>query len=455
MAMSANPPSVIDLLLEHQIISAEQADTARKRHQETGVSAEQVLVDTGVLTPDDLAVFVGEALHIRYLKLEDVEIDREAVRFIPAAVAHRHKLIPLRRSGNALAVVFADPSNADANIALRAVTDFEIIPFLGREDAIEHALYVHYGDPPPQNDTPGETTKSQASPQWLVGDDRVGHMGRSIQINRQWVFDLFISDAANQFPLSVAHSVAEFQADADYNPFLCWGPSGCGKSHLLHAIVNHVASHSPLKRCLITTGRRFSEHLFEAIRDQKLNLFRYLYHELDILVIDDADELTSRDWAQAELVDTFIALRKKSKQLVLASRGNLTVHARITPKLRDILNTGVIAAFGEYSTEAKLAMLALKKGSVELTPETLTYLVRRCGSSVNDLMNLLQQVTVTALRGDRGISQEVVDDLIRLCGLDVNADAPQQESATASPAAHPPAATNKREKKTIAQTGNS
>ena len=370
------------------------------------------------------------------------------MKHVPAAVAHAHKLIPLRRSGNALAVVFSDPSDAAAMSALRTVTDFEVIPFVGREDAVEHALYLHYGEPPHIAESAAATPSVPARAQSLMEDDRISHMGKSIQLNRRWTFETFVEDSASQFPLSVRKSVADFQSDAGYNPFLCWGAAGCGKSHLLHAIVNHVAAHAPLKRFILTTGERFCENLFEAIRDQKLNLFRYLYRESDLVLVDDADALENRDWAQAELVETFQALQKGGRQLVLASRVNLTLNPRLLPRFREIVETGVIAGFSEYSIEAKLQMVKLQKGGVELAPEMLTYLVRRCGDSVADLMNLLQQITIQALRGEQEISHSVVDDLIRLYGLEANETAMNFSKSNVKPASARPASA--KEKKTAA-----
>ena len=431
MTVSGKSLSLLEILAEKQIITSEQLAEVQRRMTETERPVDQILVEMGALTEDDLAILIGDALQVRYLKLEDVEIDREAVKHVPATIAHRYKLVPVRRSGNALAVTFADPANPDAHAALQSVTDFEIIPFYSKPDAIEHALYLHYGEPTQVNETVHECAQPLARPQSLLEDDRISHMGKSVQINRHWTFDQLVEDAANQFPLSVARSVSELQSDSGYNPFLCWGATGCGKSHLLHAIANHLSVHSPLKRYILTTGQKFADNLFEAIRDQKLNLFRFLYRELDVLMLDDADDLLNRDWAQSELVETFQALRKNNKQLVLASRSNLAIDPGVAPKLRELLETGVIAGFGEYSVEAKVAMASRRKGGIELPSETLLYLVRRCGDSVNDLMNLLQQVTVLALHGEREITREVVDDMIRLCGVAAISE-PQDSHGTSS-----------------------
>jgi chromosomal replication initiation ATPase DnaA len=419
MSKTAGTRSIMEMLLEKQVITPDTAGEVKRLQDETGKAPEQILVELGALTEDDLSVFIGDALQVRYIKLEDVEIDREAVKHVPAAVAHRYLLVPVRRSGNTLVVAFADPANSEAQKALRGVTDFEIIPFVARHDAIEHALYVHYGEPPAAgSETSPEPYSAYVRSQMLMDDDRFGHMGKSIQLNRQWNFDQFVCDAASQFPLSVAKAIAEAQPDTGYNPFLCWGPTGCGKSHLMHAMVNYVSTYAPLKRTLLTTGERFADGLFEAIRDKKLNLFRYLYREVDLVVIDDSDALLTREWAQLELLETYHDLSKQGRQLVLASRENLAVNPRCMGKLRDALQSGVIAGFGEYSVDAKLAMISRKKGGIELPQDMLMYLVRRCGSRVSDLLAVLQQVSVLAMYGEREITQAAVEDFIRLCGIE-------------------------------------
>lgn len=419
----ARAQSLLDLLLEKQVITPEIASEAGRLQTESGKAPEVILVEMGALTEEDLAAFISDATHVRFIKLEEVEIDREAVKHVPAAIAHRHSLIPVRRSGNSLVVALADPTNAEALQALKCVTDFEIIPFIARHDTIEHALFIHYGEPPVNvPDDHGDSHPSMVRPHILMDDDRISQMGKSIQLNRQWNFDQYVEDAANQFPLSVAKAIVESHPDTSYNPFHFWGPAGCGKSHLLHAMVNYLSAHAPLKRFIYTTGQRFADNLFEAIRDKRLNLFRYLYRESDLLILDDADILVTRDWAQLELLETFYDLRKHGRQLVLASRANLTVDPRCLIKFRDVLQSGVVASFGEYSVEAKLAMVSRKKGGIELPQELLTYLVRRCGDRVSDLMAVLQQVSVLAIHGEREITHEIVEDFIRICGLEANRD---------------------------------
>ena len=108
--------------------------------------------------------------------------------------------------------------------------------------------------------------------------------GRSIQLHRQQTFDTFVKDAANEFPAERRRAPSPiWNAEDTLQPVPLLGTGGLrARSHLLHAVANHVTAHSPLKRCILTTGQRFVDDLFQSIRDKKINFFRYLYRELDL-----------------------------------------------------------------------------------------------------------------------------------------------------------------------------
>jgi hypothetical protein len=426
MPPGAKQLSLSTLLLEKHIISPEQHATAHQRQKESGNSFDQALMELEILSQDDLTAIYRDILQVHFLKLEDVEIDREAVRHIPAAVAHRHHLIPVRRSGNALAIAMTDPTDPDALSALQGVTDFEIIPFVSRYDAIEHALYVHYGDPAPTAENGDEPQgdhliRSRA----LLEEERTGHVGKSLLLNHNQTFESYVQDPANEFPISIARAVADLHTEEVYNPFHCWGAEGCGKSHLLHAIANYVTAHSPMKRCILTTGQRFVDELFQSIRDKKINFFRYLYRELDILLMDDGEELLARDWAQRELQETFRALQRKGKRFVIAARRNLATEPRMIPELRVALESGVIAGFSAYTAAAMSEIARKHAAPVTLPDEVLAELV---GSTrnMNELLDMLQQITVMTVLDERDITVDKARDLIQMCGR-----APSQDGAGA------------------------
>jgi chromosomal replication initiator protein len=240
-------------------------------------------------------------------------------------------------------------------------------------------------------------------------------VGRSLPLHRYQTFETFVEDAANQFPFSVAKAIAELQAEDGYNPFHCWGAAGCGKTHLLNAVASSLMSRAPLKRVILTDGLRFVDNLFECVRDRKLNFFRYLYREADLLLVDNTDALLTRDWAQRELAETIAHMQRNRRFVILAARDNLALASRTIGELRVVLESGVIAGFSAYSSATKYEILRRHAGAVDLRPEVLKLLADRC-EGVRDLIALLQQVVVMSVLSEREVTEYMVEDLIQICG---------------------------------------
>jgi hypothetical protein len=429
----ASTSNLEQVLREKNIVSDEQLARALAMTEQEGVSLQQALMALNLLSESELQDILNDLLQIRFLKLEDVEIDREALRHIPSAVAHRYQLIPVRRSGNTLAVAMVDPTNDEALSAMKAVTDFEIIPFVSRYDAIEHALFLHYGEPPAETADDNGEMRRGLPVQGSTDVERMSHVVRGVVLNRRQTFAAFIEDAGNQFPLNIAKSIAGGQNEEGYNPFLCWGPAGCGKTHLLHAIGNYIAAKTPLKRVIVTNGRRFVDSLYESIRDKKINFFRYLHRELDALIIDDAEPLLDHEWAQQELVETLGHFARKGKQLVLATRANIVLDPSMTVDFKHMLESGVIAGFSTYSMAAKCAILRTWAAAAPVGDEILLRIAEQCGDNVNDLLRTLEQVVVVATRGERDLTMDVVEGILKLCRRESQSE--RRGSTEALPAA--------------------
>jgi len=423
MKTNTTEQTLYDVLSEKQILTAEQLANAKALCDRHGYGFEKALLELGLMSQEEIQAIYDEVFQIRSLKLEDVEIDPEALRYVPASIAHRYHLIPIRRSGNSLAIAMAEPTDREALAAMRNVTDFEIHPFAARYDAVEHALYLHYGDPlAPQNESVNEGNSSEKRTfGGLIEQNAAAHVGQSLPPRRNATFDNFVEDPANQFALSIARSISQFSLETDYNPFHFWGWTGSGKSFLLHSIANHVSGHFPLKRIILTNGERFVENLFECIRDNKLNYFRYFYRELDVLLVDDAHILLMHDWAQRELVDTFHYMAKQKKQLVLAASENLATEVRLIHELRVVLESGVIAGIGTYSSDGKREIILRQVGKDILRDDVVSFLTGKCGDDINSLLQVAKQAAVMTILDSQEVALSTVEEMTQYFGIDLSA----------------------------------
>ena len=417
MSASASTEIIVRTLLSEDIVTQQELAEARDYAQAHGTHLIQALIALETLTQEEIALMYADAFHVKPLKLEDVEVDRESILHVPAAIAHRYKIIPVRRSGNKLVVAMANPTDQEALAALRGVTDFEIVVFVARMDAIEHALHIHYGEPaedPPQ-DASGEKMGADRDAA-VVADEQFAHIGRSVPLNRNFTFDNYVADAGCQYPLNMAQAVVSGQPEDRSCPLLFWGMPGSGKTHLLHAIANYLATREPLHKFILTTCPIYTDNLFDCLRRLKLNLFRYFYRDAKYLLLDDCETILHRPWAQSELADTIESIRKKGGWVVLCASQNLMVDQRLMPRLRMVLESGQSVPFAEYSSEGRARILERQVGKINMPADTLSRLSREFRGDMKELQEMLRQLAAISVLESRELTEDVVEEMLSIHG---------------------------------------
>jgi chromosomal replication initiation ATPase DnaA len=431
MSVNATTDLFEKILLSREIVTPEELEEARVYAREHTIGLVDALTKLEVLTEDDATSLLADAYQVRSLKLEDVEIDRESVRHIPAAVAYRHKLVPVRRSGNTLVIAMADPTDQAARAAVRAVTDFEIVVFVARMDGIEHALHIHYGEAPEQSEGAADSSGAIAMEGGsVVQDERYAHIGRNTPLNRGYTFDNYLEDIGCQYPLNLARSVVSGRPEDRSCPLLFFGSHGCGKTHLLHAISNYLTTKEPLSKYILTTGSMFADNLFDCMRRLKVNLFRYFYRDAKYLLIDECDSILKKPWAQTELADTIDAIRAREGWVVLSSHQNLLENPHLLPRLKQLIESGQVAAFEPYSPEGRALVLEKQIGQISIPTEAILRLTHDFKGEMRDLQELLKQLAAISVMESRELTDEVVDEMLTIYGMAEPASAPTKKRSS-------------------------
>jgi type IV pilus assembly protein PilB len=93
----------------------ERVEAAMLAARDAGTTPDQLLVDQGVITPEQRARAIAERLGLDYLDLTQYRLDMAAVNLLPPDVARRCELVPVARNGeDTLVVAMADPANVVA-----------------------------------------------------------------------------------------------------------------------------------------------------------------------------------------------------------------------------------------------------------------------------------------------------------------------------------------------------
>jgi type IV pilus assembly protein PilB len=127
---------ISDVVVELGFVPKERVDGAVEEGKATGRSPEEVLVQSGALSVDQLARATAERFGLDHVDLTVYKPDLAAVNLLTAQAARRYNAIPIgfHQSGTLL-VAMADPSNVLALDDLKLMTGYEVRPVVAsRED---------------------------------------------------------------------------------------------------------------------------------------------------------------------------------------------------------------------------------------------------------------------------------------------------------------------------------
>ncbi len=158
-------------------------------------------------------------------------------------------------------------------------------------------------------------------------------------LNKDLNFDNFVVGDTNKFARTAAFAVAQDPGN-QYNPLFIYGKSGLGKTHLMHAIGNYIVENSD-KKVLYATCEDFMTD-YTGIADlsrnanslEYANEFKNKYRNIDVLIIDDIQYLVGADKTQQEFFNTFNALHKAGKQIIISSDKSPDDLKKIEERLR-------------------------------------------------------------------------------------------------------------------------
>ncbi len=195
--------------------------------------------------------------------------------------------------------------------------------------------------------TPGETSGSASRVDSGQGLEPVAWRGKDTRGRRRssgeahdegFELENYVEGEPNRLACRAALEVSQAPG-AFYNPLFIWGGSGIGKTHLLRGIQS-AAGQELKKRCV--SADRFFNHYVASIQDGTTEKFRRLYRSLDLLLIDDVQNLSSKKKTQVELLHTIDHLVQSGRQVVITSTRGPRDLEELSPALRGRFLSGLV-----------------------------------------------------------------------------------------------------------------
>ncbi len=133
-----------DILLNEGLISGDQLKTALAEQKQSGYRLGYLFVKLGMLDEVEITKALARQLRMPAVDLSRFEPDPKLLRLIPADMAKKHLVLPLRRDGRNLTVAMVDPSDLGLLQDLKFITRFDVFPVIAGEFSLRNLIDKHY-----------------------------------------------------------------------------------------------------------------------------------------------------------------------------------------------------------------------------------------------------------------------------------------------------------------------
>ncbi len=128
-----SPERIGEVLVSEGLLSRDQLAQALTEQRSTGGRLGYTLVKLGLVDELTLTRLLARQYKIPAVDLTKSDIDPALVRLVPAEIAIRHLVLPLKREGRVLYVAMADPTNIRVIDDLKFRTRSDIYPVIAGE----------------------------------------------------------------------------------------------------------------------------------------------------------------------------------------------------------------------------------------------------------------------------------------------------------------------------------
>lgn len=208
--------------------------------------------------------------------------------------------------------------------------------------------------------------------------------------------ELFQQIASGALPLST------------FNPLFLYGPKGSGKTHLLTAIAHVLQPH---KKVFFVKAETFTEHVVQSIRFGSMQLFRQIYREMEVLIVDDVHLFAKKNATQEEFFHTFNTLHTSGLQIFLSANAPPSQLEDIEPRLISRFEWGLSTALGSPKNIREILELKARLWKLSIPTAVFEFILQEISSKPIDALQALA-LRAGQTRIDLANAKNVLKDFI-------------------------------------------
>ena len=232
-------------------------------------------------------------------------------------------------------------------------------------------------------------------------------------LNPKYTFETFVVGNNNRFAHAAALAVGN-EPSKSYNPLFLYGGVGLGKTHLMHAIGNRIIENNKNANVLYVTSEKFTNQLINAIKDNKNEVFRNKYRNIDVLLIDDIQFIAGKERVQEEFFHTFNSLYEDGNQIIISSDKPPRDIPFLEDRLKSRFEWGLLADISCPDYETRLAILRKKAQDEGVIIEDfiLSNIANKIDSNIRELEGVFNKIVARASLTHSPITIELAENII-------------------------------------------
>jgi type IV pilus assembly protein PilB len=133
-----------EILLGENLLTREQLAQALAEQRSSGHRLGYVLIKLGLLPEVEVTKVLARQHRMPAVDLSRFEVESKIIKLIPADVAKKHCVLPLKREGRTLTVAMADPTDHGLLQDLKFITRFDLFPVLAGEYTLRNLIEKYY-----------------------------------------------------------------------------------------------------------------------------------------------------------------------------------------------------------------------------------------------------------------------------------------------------------------------
>jgi type IV pilus assembly protein PilB len=133
-----------EILLREGLVTRDQLAQALAEQKNTKHRLGYVLVKLGLVQELEITKVLARQYRMPAVDLTRFEVDPKIIKLVPAEMATKSIVLPLKREGRTLTVAMADPTDLGLLEDLKFITRFDLFPVIAGEYTLRNLIEKHY-----------------------------------------------------------------------------------------------------------------------------------------------------------------------------------------------------------------------------------------------------------------------------------------------------------------------